>query len=229
MAEIFSLFKLAESYLYIILGIIGFIYLRKLIISIGEYRNSSFGMEKDNARGHLFQAGGVLLLVLIVVIGEFAFISYIETSPTALEIRSTPTLNLSATDTPMVPEAFIPPEVVPVPGIGAGTVSPTAAPACETGKIEWTSPKEGEEIKGSVELKGTANIPDFGFYKYEFSQDNVSWTTMQANREIVNNGVLGVWDTTLRIPGDYYLRLVVYNNQETALPACIVKVRIIPE
>ena len=38
-------------------------------------------MEKDNARGHLFQAGGILLLVLIVAIGEFAFISYIETSP----------------------------------------------------------------------------------------------------------------------------------------------------
>ena len=59
-------------------------------------------MEKDNARGHLFQAGGVLLLALIVAIGEFAFISYIETSPNAVDIRSTPTINLSATDTPLV-------------------------------------------------------------------------------------------------------------------------------
>jgi hypothetical protein len=228
MAEIFRLFKLAESYLYILLGIISFIYLRKLIISIGEYRNSLFGLEKDNARGHLFQAGGILLLVLIVVIGEFAFISYIETSPTALDIQSTPTINLSSTDTPMIPQALTLSDNA-VSGIGTGTLIPTAPPACEPGKIEWTSPKEGEEIKGSVELKGTANIPDFGFYKYEFSQDNINWTTMQANREIVINGVLGVWDTTLRIPGDYYLRLVVYDNQETALPACIVKVRIIPE
>ena len=229
MAEIFRLFKLAESYLYIILGIIGFIYLRKLIISINEYRNSSFGMEKDNARGHLFQASGVLLLVLIVAIGEFAFISYIETSPSALIIQSTPTINLSATDTPMISQPQALPENTSVPGIGTETVLPPVSPVCEPGKIEWTSPKEGEEIKGSVELKGTANIPDFGFYKYEFSQDNVNWTTMQANRAIVINGVLGVWDTSLRVPGDYYLRLVVYDNQETALPACIVKVRIIPE
>lgn len=229
MAEIFRFIKLAESYLYILLGIIGFIYLRKLIISIGEYRNSLFGMEKDNARGHLFQAGGILLLVLIVAIGEFAFISYIETSPSALVIQSTPTINLSATDTPIISQAQTLPENASVPGIVTGTVIPPAPPVCEPGKIEWTSPKEGEEIKGSVELKGTANIPDFGFYKYEFSQDNVNWTTMQANRAIVINGVLGVWDTSLRIPGDYYLRLVVYNNQETALPACIVKVRIIPE
>jgi hypothetical protein len=229
MAEIFSLFKLAESYLYIILGIIGFIYLRKLIISINEYRNSSFGMEKDNARGHLFQASGVLLLVLIVAIGEFAFISYIETSPSALIIQSTPTINLSATDTPMISQPQALPENTSVPGIGTETVLPPVSPVCEPGKIEWTSPKEGEEIKGSVELKGTANVPDFGFYKYEFSQDNVNWTTMQANRAIVINGVLGVWDTSLRVPGDYYLRLVVYDNQETALPACIVKVRIIPE
>lgn len=229
MAEIFRFIKLAELYLYILLGIIGFIYLRKLIISIGEYRNSLFGMEKDNARGHLFQAGGILLLVLIVAIGEFAFISYIETSPSALVIQSTPTINLSATDTPIISQAQTLPENAPVPGIVTGTVIPPVPPVCEPGKIEWTSPKEGEEIKGSVELKGTANIPDFGFYKYEFSQDNVNWTTMQANRAIVINGVLGVWDTSLRIPGDYYLRLVVYNNQETALPACIVKVRIIPE
>jgi hypothetical protein len=229
MAEIYRLFKLAESYLYILLGIIGFIYLRKLIISIDEYRNSLFGLEKDNARGHLFQAGGVLLLVLIIAIGEFAFISYIETSPTALNIQSTPTINLSATETPMISQALTLSDNVTVPGIGAGTLIPPVTPVCEPGKIEWTSPKEGEEIKGSVVLKGTANIPDFGFYKYEFSQDNVNWTTMQANREIVINGVLGVWDTTLRIPGDYYLRLVVYDNQETALPACIVKVRIIPE
>jgi hypothetical protein len=227
MAEIFRFFKLAESYLYILIGIIGFIYLRKLIISIGEYRNSLFGMEKDNARGHLFQAGGVLVLALIVAIGEFAFISYIETSPNDVDIQSTPTINLSATDTPLVSQSFTSPQIATVSGIGTGT--PSEPPVCVPGKIEWTSPKDGEEIKGSVELKGTANIPDFGFYKYEFSQDNVNWTTMQANREIVNNGVLGVWDTTLRIPGDYYLRLVVYDNQETALPACIVKVRIIPE
>ncbi len=185
MAEIFRLFKLAESYLYIILGIIGFIYLRKLIISINEYRNSSFGMEKDNARGHLFQASGVLLLVLIVAIGEFAFISYIETSPSALIIQSTPTINLSATDTPMISQPQALPANTSVPGIGTETVLPPVSPVCEPGKIEWTSPKEGEEIKGSVELKGTANIPDFGFYKYEFSQDNVNWTTMQANRAIV--------------------------------------------
>ena len=148
MAEIFRLFKLAESYLYILLGIIGFLYLRKLIISISEYRNSLFGMEKDNARGHLFQAGGVLLLVLILAMGEFAFISYIETSPADFNLQATPTLNLSPTDTPMVSQVQITQANGAETIIGTVTEIPTGNPVCETGKIEWSFLKMVTRSKG---------------------------------------------------------------------------------
>jgi hypothetical protein len=92
-----------------------------------------------------------------------------------------------------------------------------------------TSPKPGEEIKGSIELTGTVNISNFGFYKYEVApQGSETWATISAGRNIVVNGPLGRWDTTAMTPGDYQLRLVVTDNEGQALQACVVPVRIVP-
>jgi hypothetical protein len=100
---------------------------------------------------------------------------------------------------------------------------------CTPGQVEWTFPKAGDEISGKVELKGTVNVPNLGFYKYEFSQAGVeNWMTIAAGNE--NNkvdAVLGTWDTTLLIPGDYQLRLVVADNQNQLMPACVIPIRIV--
>lgn len=229
MAEIYRFLKLAESYIYILVGIIGFIYIRKLIIAINEYRNCLFGLEKDNARSHIFQAGGIILLSIIVVVGEFSFLSYVDTNPNVFNVLATPTINLSATETPMITQS----PQTPVASSDSTNIVAAQIPAgesvCVPGKIEWNYPLDGNEIKGKVELKATVNVTDFGFYKYENSQDNVNWNTMQAGKTIVTNGVIGIWDTTLQPPGDYYLRLVVYNNNQTALTPCVIKIHIIPE
>lgn len=229
MAEIYRFLKLAESYIYVLLGIIGFLNIRKLVIAISEYRNCIFGLEKDNARGHILQAGGVIILLAIVAIGEFTFLSYVNIKPNVFNVLPTPTLNLSATETPMVAQVPVTPVVSSTNEVIALTEIPAGVSVCEPGKIEWNFPLDGNEIKGKVELKATVNIPDFGFYKYENSQDNINWNTMQAGKTIVTNGVIGIWDTTLQTPGDYYLRLVVYNNNQTAFPPCVVKIRIVPE
>jgi hypothetical protein len=100
---------------------------------------------------------------------------------------------------------------------------------CEPGILEWISPSEGDEVRGKIQLKGTVNVPDFGFYKYEYSQDNINWNTMQAGTTIVTDGILGEWDTGLLTPGDYYLRLITTNSQGFALPACVIKVRVLSE
>ena len=229
MAEIYRFLKLAESYIYILLGILSFVYLRKLLIAINEYKNSLFGLEKDNARNHMFQAGGVILLLAIAAVGEFTFISYVDTNPNVFNVLATPTLNLSATETPQVSQALTTPPVASDNVDIAVTEMPSGVSVCEPGKIEWKYPLDGNDIKGKVELKATVNIPEFGFYKYEYSQDNIVWNTMQAGKVVVTDGVIGVWDTTLQPPGDYSLRLVVYDNNQTAFPPCVVKIRIIPE
>lgn len=221
--------QLAETYFYILIGIIGLIYLKKLFDALTEYRHSVFGLEKDKAKGQLFQAGGVLALAMIAVIGEFSLVSFINTNPAIYEMQPTPTVNLTSTETPM--PILI--DGLPVETQTGNAVSPmetaNEASICETGKLEWISPSDGDEVRGKVELRGTINIPDFGFYKYEFSQDNINWNTMQAGTAIVVDGVLGEWDTGLLIPGDYYLRLIATTSQGAAIPACVIKVSVLSE
>ncbi len=90
-----------------------------------------------------------------------------------------------------------------------------------------TSPKPGDIIKGQVTLVGTADVPNFGFYKYEFSALGADvWYTIQANPQVTDGGNLGNWDTSEVTPGDYNLRLVVFDNQGNPFPPCVVPVRV---
>jgi hypothetical protein len=90
-----------------------------------------------------------------------------------------------------------------------------------------TSPKPGAIVKGQVELFGTADIPNFGFFKFEFSPYGSDvWSTIGADRKITQNSSLGNWDSSEVTPGDYNLRLVVIDNQGNSLPPCIVPLRV---
>lgn len=97
------------------------------------------------------------------------------------------------------------------------------------GKLEWTEPKSGSEISGNVDLMGTVNVTNFGFYKYEYSQDNIIWNTIQAGTTVVTNGLLGNWDTSLLTPGDYSVRLIVTNNEGEPLTPCVLSVKVNPK
>lgn len=90
-----------------------------------------------------------------------------------------------------------------------------------------TEPVDGSEINGVVIVKGTANIENFGFYKYELARpDETTWLTIQAGRDIIQDGDLGQWDTRTLAPGDYMLRLVVTDNQGESLEQCVIRVNV---
>ena len=100
---------------------------------------------------------------------------------------------------------------------------------CVANRVNISAPEGGQELKGTVEIQGTADIQDFGFYKYEVAPlGSETWATISAGRERVAGGPLGQWDTTALSPGDYQLRLVVTDNQGRALPACVIQVKIVP-
>ncbi|HSR31147.1 MAG TPA: hypothetical protein VLY63_11335, partial [Anaerolineae bacterium] len=83
---------------------------------------------------------------------------------------------------------------------------------------------------GTVEIRGTVDIPELGFYKYEVSPaGSDTWATIAAGRAAVIDGSLGQWDTSALPPGDYQLRLVVSDTQGRALPACGIPVRVLPQ
>jgi len=141
----------------------------------------------------------------------------------AFSLLETPTLNPLVTTT-----GTLPPGLLATIGVASplSTLTPQTS-GCIPGQISIASPKPGDNVKGQVTLTGTADIPNFGFYKYEFSSfGSNTWSTIGADRKIKQNDTLGYWDTSEVTPGDYNLRLVVMDNQGNSLPPCIVPLRV---
>jgi hypothetical protein len=92
-----------------------------------------------------------------------------------------------------------------------------------------SSPEDGEAVRDVVQVEGTANIPDFGFYKFEVSRDDAdNWLTIQAGDTYKVEESLGFWDTTQLDPGIYNLRLVVFDNTGEQRDPCQVTVTVDP-
>ncbi len=74
-----------------------------------------------------------------------------------------------------------------------------------------TSPANGATISGKVTIQGTANGPNFGYYKVEFrnATDWVLTDGVAQHTTAVTNGTLVTWDTTTVPDGSYDLRLLV--------------------
>jgi hypothetical protein len=99
---------------------------------------------------------------------------------------------------------------------------------CAPNQIMISSPKPGEEVKGKIEVRGTVNIPNFGFYKYEVAlRGSDTWATILAGTEVRVDAPLGQWDTTALTPGDYQLRVVVTDNKGVALTPCVIPIRVL--
>jgi hypothetical protein len=80
-----------------------------------------------------------------------------------------------------------------------------------------------------VEVVGTANIPDFAFYKLEINGPSTegNWQTLSAGSTPTVGGVLGSWDSSIYIPGNYNFRLVVYDASGNWPPPCVVPINIV--
>jgi hypothetical protein len=99
---------------------------------------------------------------------------------------------------------------------------------CVPGEVNLISPEPGQPVSGVVQLIGTVDVKNFGFYKYEVAPlGTEAWATVSAGREIVRDGEVGLWDTSALTPGDYQLRLEVTDNQGQSYPACVISVRVL--
>lgn len=225
MAAIYRFLSTYEVLIYILLAVGGLFAARWLWRSWNEWRQAVYNLEKEFALRRMGRAIALLVLILILACGELTTAAVIVPSLPAAFFLVTPTLDLLATPTGTI-SAELATQIAltprPVPTVAG-------AEGCQPGKVMLTSPKAGTEVRGTVNIEGTVNIPDFGFYKYEVAPINSeNWATISAGRTIVVNGELGQWDTTAVSPGDYQLRLVVTDNQGQALPACIIAVRVLP-
>jgi len=228
MVELLRFLKTIEGGVYLVLGLIGLFPLRKILSAWGELQRATFGLERENAQRRLSEATGFFFLLALLAAGEFLLVTFVSPTVPGVQALATPTLDVLSTSTATLP-AELSGQATQLPLMAetlapANQVQPTG---CVAGQMEFTFPTAGEEISGKVTLQGTVNIPDFGFYKYEFSQPGKSsWTTIAAGNVIRNKEDLGPWDTTQVGAGDYLLRLVATDHQGLELPACIIPMRI---
>jgi len=218
MATVLRFFVTYAPLIYLILALGLLLALRRLWLAQRETRQSVYGLERELSRRHMGQAIAALVIIGFLAFAELILAVFLMPVLPAAIVLSTPTINPLST-----PTSLLGPDLLLTPG----TTTTAVASGCIPGQIMITSPKPGDVLKGLVTLTGTADIPNIGYYKYEFSPlGTENWSTIQAAHKVVQDNQLGTWDTTGLVSGDYLLRLVVTDNQGQELPACVLQVRV---
>jgi hypothetical protein len=213
-----------EPLIYIALAI-GCLYaFRQMFRSWREWRNSVYRLEREFALRRLGQATALGLLVLVLLFVEFYVATFIAPSLPASDILTTPTLDLLAAPAgTLSPDAATQAALSPITPIVQSGMS-----GCVPDQIMITNPVSGTDIGGIVDLTGTADVPNFGFYKYEVAPAGTeNWATVSAGDQPVRDGVLGQLNTTILANGDYFLQLVILDNVGKTLEPCIIAVRVV--
>jgi len=225
MSPVYRFLATYEGLIYILLALGGLFTFRWLWKSWREWRDSVFGLEREFAMRRLSQAVTVSLLIIFLFIGELFLVSFLAPTIPASDILATPTIDIldQAEGSLSANQSIALTSVAPVFDVDS-SLSDTG---CVPDKLALTFPEPGQVVSGTVTLLGTIDINNFGFYKYEVSQQGTdSWITISAGREMVRDGEIGFWDTSAMTPGDYQIRLLVTDNQGHSFVPCVIPVRV---
>ena len=219
MNEILRYLKDLEYLIYLVLGAFTIWQLRKFFYSWEELRAAAYGLEKESAQLRLNRSAALLVVLLFLATAEFGLVSFIIPAMPEVEPLPTATLDLLATPTTTLAvgsESAVPEETA-MPGTAI------IQSGCIPEQVMISFPENNATVRDIVEVEGSVNIPDFGFYKFEISRgESENWLTIQAGDTPREDEMLGFWDTTQLEQDNYYLRLVVIDNQGIPLDPCIV-------
>ena len=230
MSQVLVFFVQYEALLYFPLGVAGIIYLYRFWMAWQELRLSVYGLEREAARSRVNQSAIVLFFLLLSAILVFIMVTFVATTLPAQDLLATPTLDLSI----QTPEALLT-MTAPAGNEGISLATATALPTvvinpanCLPNELFISAPQIGEAVQGAVEIRGTVQVADFGFYKLEWARLEAElWTTIQAGRSEVTDGVLvESWDTSRIPPGNYALQLVAVDIDGNELPPCRISIQI---
>ena len=212
-----------EALIYIALAIWGLFVFRSMYRTWREWRDSVFSLEREFALRRLGRITAIALLILGLMFAEFFIATFVAPSLPASDILTTPTLDLLA-----APLGTLSPEDATQAALSPGTQSaPSGMNGCVPDQIMITSPQPGATVNGSIQIIGTANVPNFGFYKYEIAPIGTqNWATISAGREAKQEEELGAWNTASLTNGEYFLRLVITDNEGASLEPCVIAVRV---
>ncbi len=229
MSEILNFLTEFEIWFYIILGLISIIFFARLFKAIGNWREAAFGLERDIAQRQFRSSLSILVLLLILFMGEFFFVTYSSSLLPDQKTLPTPTIDILAS-----PSATSAAVAIETQEAGFSPTATAEQDGCVPGKIEWIYPVAGDEIEDVVQLLGTVDVENFGFFKYEYTEPgNPIWKTIAGGNQVVNQlpdhneNKIGLWNTSQLVPGDYLLRLVALDNANNEYPPCVIPVRVI--
>jgi hypothetical protein len=243
-------------YLACLIGVVT--YIVTALTARRRLQAAQFSLEKRIVRQKVTRAwitAGLFLLlgILIFLINRFVIpeIPAVETPTPPLEAgltpQPTPTATLTPTMTPTLPPLTTPgaetgaPDQTPEAGAQptdqpsptpTTTPLPTAEPPlCPSPNVQIIAPAAGSQLSGVVEVRGTATLNAFAYYKFEVEfPDSETPNFISQFDSPVENGILGYWDVSdpLLYPagGPYRFRLVavdIYGNTT----GCIIPVYIV--
>ncbi len=215
-----SLLVRYDRFLYLLLLVGLLLFMRRAWLAWNDLRSATFRLEEEHARQRLQQSVmGMLLsasLMLFVFMVSALSLSP-PTAPTSLASDLTP-LPLG-TGTPAAPEA------TPTPALPALEEMESQ---CDPQHVFIAYPQDGAQVRGEIDIRGTAAIENFGFYKVEFAPaDQPLFLTIEVGRTPKTDAVLVAgWDTDLLPPGEYVLQLVVIDNAGNPWPPCRVRFQV---
>lgn len=176
-----------------------------------------------------------------IYVGQRLFIpGVVAPTPTPSVCTPTPAPVVCVTPTPAPPVCTptaavvcVTPTPLPVVCVTPTPVSPvcvtptpvgTPLPSCR----DLTYPPNNAVVKGQIEIRGTAVVQDFWYYKVEFRFDNEPnhWRYIYSAYAPVRDGVLAVWDTSPLPNGVYWLRLAVVDRTANYRPGCEARITV---
>ncbi len=225
MQAVFGFVQTYQTLLYLFLGVAFLLYFFRAALAWRRLQDAVFGLEREQYEERLRRNGWGMGLTFLALLVVFSVATYIAPYQSAV-ILPTPTVDLLAT--PGTPGTGTPavvletPTPVPPPDVDTG--------GCVPGKVEISDPRAGETLQGEVDIRGTALIPDFGFYKVDIApvEQALFLTIFASHTPVKDAPLVEKWDTTTIPPGEYVLQLVVVDNKGNALPPCRMRIHIAP-
>jgi hypothetical protein len=224
-------------------------YVRDIVVARQELQQSLYSLEREAAGSRMWRSV-MLLALLATIIGATLVLQNIVAPQLSSESTSgtptpaftlptntpTPTFQPTPTRTPRPPTA-VPGTPTPT-GEGALTAPPTPTllppAACPDPNVQIAAPIAGQAFSGEIQVRGTADAPNFAFYKFTLqgpATNQVEQTVGDVYRTPSRDGVLGSLDgaALLQQPGTYVLGLIVVDSTGNELPHCTVPIVIQPQ
>ncbi|MGH2521279.1 MAG: hypothetical protein ACRDH2_02145 [Anaerolineales bacterium] len=213
MADAVALIAEYQNWAYALMGLGTLFYLRSVWQARQRLSQTPFGLERELAFRQQNSA-----LAMILMLGALALSVYTLTHV----VLPNMSLNPASASTPAPGQDSTPPSANPTT---AGPIVVDSS-GCSNPNATLSDPQANQIIAGSFEVRGTASIDNFAFFKIEINGAGTSgqWVSLDVGNTPVISGTLGSFDTSAYEPGEYALRLVVLDSAGNSPPPCTIAV-----